>query len=198
MIEVSIVDGLAYIRHSHKITSTILIRSDYEKSRPEKLIIEPGLISNRERKKIKPVKFYEDKEYVCYYKDKQFWVGIKPWKPGNIRRKLWNTYKDTGECWFVPADYNNRAGFFRTEKEALDFINESNSKEKPKYIRVRNPEDIKWIIKLPWVSLLLEDFDIAKEWNEYTFNNHFEYADLSDWIKIIKAFREWKKGNDNT
>lgn len=197
MIEVSIVDGLAYIRHSHKITSTILIRSDYEKSRPEKLI-EPGLISNRKRKRIKPIKFYEDNEYVCYYKDKQFWIGIKPWKPGGLRRKLWDTYKDTGECWFVPADFYNRAGFFRTENEALDFISQSVRKVKPKHVKVRNPEDIEWIIKMPWVSLLLEDLDIAKEWNEYAFNNHFEYPDLSDWYKIIKAFREWEKGNDNT
>lgn len=194
MIEVTIVGSLVYIRHKHKVTSTILAAYDYERSMPEELI-EPGLISDRERKKIKPVKFYEDQVCICYYKDKQFWLGLKYWKTNKLCRELWHSFKDQGYCWQVPSDFNHRAEYFSTESEAQYFIKVSKRNVEPKQIVINNPEDRKWIVKLPWVSLLLEDYDIAKEWDEYMFDK-FEYLDICRFVMIIKAFKEWEKGND--
>lgn len=193
MIDVSVVGGLVYIRHKHKVLSSIFTRFDYDRSMPENLI-EPGLISIREFKKIKAVKFFSNKDYTCYYKDKQFWIKINNMAADKLRRELWRSFKDTGECWFVPADYNNRAEFFATEEQAKIFVEGLGRMLKPRHINVKNPEDFKCIVKMPWVSMLLEDYDIAKEWNEYTFDN-FEFDELSDWLMIIKAFREWENND---
>lgn len=175
--------------------TTVVSTADYSASRPN-IMIEPGSYSTKERQKAKAKKCYDDKVLTCWYADKQFWIGIKHYQPTGYEKARWNEFHT--DYWHVPEidDEHPRKNFaeYKEAKAYLDTCKKTYGIT-PQFMVCKDPDTIKWIFKMPWVTFCLENYDIAKEWNTWLFDTYkLDY--LSEFVTMLESVRIWIKEHD--
>ena len=195
MIETTVGWTTTKLRPENKFLTTIVSTAEYAATRPNNLI-EPGVYSTKARQKAKAKKCYDDKVLTCWYADKQFWVGFKAYKPNNFEKAMWEKFHD--DYWHVPEiDDEHPSADFLEHADAKAYLDSCKNTYgiKPQHRVCKDPAEIRWIFKMPWITLCLENYDIAQEWNTWLFDTYkLDY--MCELVKMLECARVWIKEHD--
>lgn len=188
------------IKPEYSCLTRMISKEEYNDSLP-KVNIEPGMCIKHKIKadKMGYINDWEWRRVDVYFSDNQVWLDFRFLHPTKWHKDLFKAFaknnKDThAEYWDVRCNDNTQRRTvysFTTEEEARDAAKKIDRNIIPevRYQKVINPKLVKSAVKLPFVPLFLDEYDIAKNWHDWLSNNNCPELSIDSLIKVIKLVR---------
>lgn len=184
--------GCVGIKPEYSFLTRIVSKEQYEDSFPV-VNYPPGLYLRKAApKKIGTVDDVQFGKFDVCCSDNQVWLISHYLKPTQLEKRLFDEYSNSNkdpfvEVWNVRGN-DNKVKWFGSKELAEGFAKFHGIK-KVTHCKIRNPKLVKTAIKLPFVPLFLDEYDIAKAWQKWIEDNQdtgLPYILLETLIKAIK------------
>ena len=184
--------GCVRIRPEHSFLTRIVSKEQYEDSLPV-VNYSPGLYLRKAApKKIGTVDDVQTGKFDVCYADNQVWIISHRLRPTKLGKRLFDEYSMSNKDPFVEVwnvrDNNNKLQWFVSEEQAEDYAKFIGVKKTTR-CKINNPKLVKTAIKLPFIPLFLEEYDIAKAWQKWIYDNYDADISLETLIKVVKLVK---------
>ena len=168
--------GCVGIRPEYSFLTRIVSKEQYEDSFPV-VNYPPGLYLRKAapKGKIGTVDDIQFGKFDVCCADNQVWLISHYLKPTQFERRLFSEYSNSNkdpfvEVWSIRGN-DDKVNWFG-DKEAAEGFAKFYGVGKVKHCKIRNPKLVKTAIKLPFVPLFLDEYDIAMAWQKWINDNH--------------------------
>ena len=184
------------IRPESSVLWTVVPTAEYKALLPE-YNVDPGYCLKKtiKTKKLATVTDYQLDKLDVFFADNQVWLDFHKLRPNKRHKDLFSQFSMTkkdiyAECWTVTV-FKGETYYFQYKRDAEQKLKEidRNLVATMRYMKITNPKSVKSAIKLPFVPLCLDNYDIARIWQSWFLTDLEIEIDIKTLITIMEMIK---------